>query len=247
MDDRELPQATPGAKMCFLIKRRSGVSREELIAHWFANHMPAVIAGQKAQADRGKVHASRYIATLYNPNAHGADPWDGMAQLWFDRPLPMPDEPHGTVPTDSFQERAEPYVPWATRDYVILDGAEHLPVEPLTLNDPFPTTRSGFHKMTFLVKTKPGADHEALYRHWLQVHVPNVRSVMESVGGFRYVVSHSFEPTEGEFAGMAELYFHDEAGWAEFRNTIKPDGMEQWTDGPATVVLPAGTEMIGIP
>ena len=30
---------TPGAKMMYLIKRKPETSREELVAHWFANHM----------------------------------------------------------------------------------------------------------------------------------------------------------------------------------------------------------------
>ncbi len=241
------PEPTPGAKMLFLIKRRDGTSREELIAHWFANHMPAVIAGQAAQREAGKLHATRYIATVYSPSRHGADPWDGMAQLWFEQPLPAPAEPHGTRPADSFQERAEPYVPWATTEYVVLDPTPHLDLSPLTLNPPFPCTRSGFHKVSFLVATRAGVDHGEFFDHWLDVHVPNVASVMKQVGGFGYVVSQSSNPADERYAGLAELYFDDEAGWAEFQNTIEPDGMERWTDGPTTVVLRAGTEMIGIP
>ena len=76
-----LPTATPGAKMLYLIKRRPTTSREELVAHWFANHMPAVIQGQKDQAEKGRLHAWRYIATLYDANKEGEHPWDGMAQL----------------------------------------------------------------------------------------------------------------------------------------------------------------------
>ena len=241
------PTPEPGAKMLFLIKRRASTSREELIAHWFANHMPAVIASQQAQAAAGKLHARRYVASLYQPSRHGHDPWDGMAQLWFDEPLRPPAEPHGTVPADSFQERAEPYVPWATTEYVVIDPSPRLPVEPLTLNPPFPTTRSGFYKVSFLVAAKRGADVAAFHRHWLDVHVPNVRRVLTEVGGFGYIVSHSMHPAGERYAGLAELYFDDEAGWAEFRNTIEPDGMERWADDASTVVLRSDTEMIGIP
>ena len=38
------PQPTDGARMVYLIKRKTETTREELIAHWFANHMPGVIA-----------------------------------------------------------------------------------------------------------------------------------------------------------------------------------------------------------
>ena len=59
-----------------------------------------------------------------------------MAQLWFDEPPPAPAEPFGSEPKDSFQQKARPYVPWATTEYVIMDPG--LAVEALTLNAPFP-------------------------------------------------------------------------------------------------------------
>ena len=62
------PITVPGVKMIYLIKRKVTASREELIAHWFANHMPIVIEGQADAAANGKRHASRYIATLFDAN-----------------------------------------------------------------------------------------------------------------------------------------------------------------------------------
>ena len=236
-------QPTPEAKMIFLIRRRPDASREELLVHWFANHMPDVIQGQHERAEQGRWHATRYIVTLFDANAEGEHPWDGMAQLWFGKALPMPETPIGAVPSDTFQEKAEPYVPWATREYVVMDG--ELPVAPHTLNAPFPCTRSGFFKVTFLVQAKEGTDFDAFFAHWLDVHVPNVRSTMEQVGGFRYVVSHSLDPHSEPNAGMAELYFPDADGWRGYRDRIRPDGMERWVDG--ATVLRAGTQMIGIP
>ena len=181
-------------KMIYLIKRRPSTSREELVAHWFANHMPAVIAGQHDAAARGKRHASRYYVTLFDADRDGEHAWDGMAQLWWDRPPRPPAEPLATTPTDTFQQKVLPHVPWATTEYVILDGSEHLPVEPLTLNAPFPCTRSGFYQLSFLVKARPDTDFDAFFAHWLGVHVPNVKATMERAGGFRYVVSHSLDP-----------------------------------------------------
>jgi hypothetical protein len=239
MSDAGRVSATDGVRMMFLIRRREGSSREELVAHWFANHMPAVIAAMQGTA-------RYYMAVLYDADASGAYPWDGVAQILLDDAMPMPAEPFGTVPTDSFQEHAEPYLPWATREYVVIDGSEHLPVRPLTLNDPFPTTRSGFFKVSFLVKAKPGTDYGAFYDHWLDVHVPNVAGTMDEVGGFRYVVSHSLDPDQAPYAGMAELYFHDEDGWRRYKAAIRPDGMERWAADEGTLVLRSHTEMIGI-
>ena len=237
----------PGAKVMYLIRRRPDASREELVAHWFANHMPDVIQRQKDSVRRGQPHAKRYFATLYDPNPGGENSWDGVAQLWFDQPLPIPDEAHGVTPRDTFQQNAEPYMPWATREYVVIDGSEHLSTAPLTLNAPYPMTRSGFFKVTFLVAAKPDTDYDALFAHWLDVHVPNVKQAMERSGGFRYVVSHSIDPTDEPYAGMAELYFHDHDGWAGYREHIRPDGMEEWVDGDRMEVLRAHTEMVGIP
>jgi len=240
-------KATPGAKMIYLIKRKPSTSHEELVAHWFANHMPEVIRAQHELAAKDKLHAWRYIATLFNANSKGLHPWDGMAQLWWDKALWRPEVAHGTTPTDTFQEKVEPYVQWATTEYVVLDGSEHLKVEPLTLNDPFPCTRSGFYKASFLVKAKEGTDFEKFYAHWLKVHLPNVLSTLKDAGGFRYVVSHSIEPELDAYAGLAELYFHDDAGWTAWKNGIQPDGMEEWIDPAGTISLGGCTEMIGIP
>lgn len=245
--DPALPQPTPGAKMMYLIRRRPGTSREELIAHWFANHMPGVIRSQAQAAASGRPHAWRYIATVFDAGGADADDWDGVAQLWWDRPLPRPRGPFGATPRDSFQQKAEPYLPWATVEYVIVDGSEHLPVQALTLNEPFPTTRSGFCKITVLVTARADSDFEAFYRHWLTVHVPNAAGTLARAGGFRYVVSLSLDPHQEPYAGMAELYFPDRAAWQRFRETLEADGMERWVDADGLRIYPATTEMIGIP
>ena len=238
---------TPGAKMMYLIKRKPETSREELVAHWFANHMSAVIQSQKDGAGRGRPHAWRYFATLYDANSAGEHPWDGVAQLWWPRPLPKPKTGFGAEPRDTFQQKAEPYMPWATREYVVIDGSEHLDTAPLTLNAPYPMTRSGFHKMTYLVAAKSDTDYDEFFEHWLTIHVPNVKANMEAVGGFRYVVSHSIDPANEPYAGMAELYYHDADGWKQWRESIEADGMERWIDAERMLILSSQTEMVGIP
>lgn len=238
---------TDHAKMIFLIQRRETTSREELLMHWYKNHMPAVIEGQKSAASRGRPAASRYIAQLFNTPSDERAEWDGMAQLWFEQPQPPIENLAGVNPTDTFQEKAEPYFNWATREYVVMDGSERLSTAPLTLNEPYPATRSGFFRVNFLVAVKPETDFGELYDHWLNVHVPNVEGVMNKVGGFRYVVSHSIYPDRAPYAGMAELYFDEESQWHEWRTTIQADGMEKYVDSPNMPIMVGGTEMIGIP
>lgn len=237
--------STPGVRMNVLIRRRASATRDELVASWFAHHMPAVVRGMAAQALAGRPHAHRYIATLFEPGAQGDAAWDGMAQLWFREAPPKPAVPHGTKPADTFQQKAEPYMPWLVRETVVLDGA--LPSTPNTLNDPFPFTRSGFTKKTFLLKTLPGVDLAAFFRHWLEVHAPLVREHMQKHGGFRYVIGESLEPETEEYAGSAELWFPSEAAWERHWSTYAPDGLERFVDAARTLHFTSGTEMVGIP
>lgn len=243
----ELAKLNERVKMIYLIRRRRDVSRDELIVHWFKNHMPAVIEGQQRAKEAGRDHASKYIAQLFANGDQYENGWDGMAQLWYGKPLPVANNPHGREPTDTFQQKAEPYQAWATREYVIREGTDELQVEPLTLNDPFPTSRSCFYRLNYLVAAKEGTDHDEFFKHWLDVHVPNVVGVLAQTKGIRYVVSHSITPEQAPFAGMAELYFPTVEDARAFRQTIQPDGMERWIDGANMQIMNGDTDMIGIP
>lgn len=242
MTDARPPQ-TPGVKIQYLIRRRTTTSRDELIAHWFANHMPSVIARNEANRTTEDPAASHYVASLFQAE-DAAQGWDGVAQLWYDAPLPYPTQASGVVPADTFHEKVEPYWPWNTHEWVVLDGA--LPLEVPTLNAPFPCTRSGFLKQISLVAAKPGVDVGAMFDHWLDVHIPNVRETMRKVGGFRYVVSLSTDLDRAPYAGMAELYFPDLHAQAAFWDAIESDGFEAWADASATVRVRCDTEMVGI-
>ena len=241
---------TAGAKMVYLIRRSEQTSRDELVAHWYGNHMRGVIQSQREAEAAGKPHARKYVVTLFQ-NERGQvgsrQTWDGMAQLWRDEPLPKPPTDRIWRPRDSFQERVEPYVPWATTEHVVIDGSHRLPAEPLTLNDPFPTTGSGFYQVTFLVTAKPNLDWSDFYRTWLEDHAPNVRKVMSEIGGFHYVISHSMNPNGEPYAGMAELCFTDPSGWRKYGETITPDAFTPMVDTESSVWFGSDTRMIGIP
>lgn len=243
------PTPTPGAKMMYLIKRRSSTSRDELIAHWFANHMPAVIERNAQAAAEGNPSAHRYVATLFKEQPDGPRDgdtltWDGVAQLSYPAPLPHPDRPSGEPPRDTFQEKVEPYWPWATTEYVALDG--RLPLDPPTLNPPFPCTRSGFIKQISLVPVRQGVSVQALFDHWLDVHLPNVVETLQKVGGIRYVVNLSLDMDHAPYAGMPELWFPNLVAQREFWALIKPDGFQNFADAERTLRFRGDTEMVGI-
>lgn len=237
--------ATPGTKMQFLIGRRPDASRDELVAHWFSNHMPAAMARQKQMAASSGTPEPRYIATLYNPVPSGEQVWDGVAQIWTHAPFPREKTPHGTTPRDTFQQKAKPYVGWPTTEYVVVDG--DLPLTPNDLDAPFPCTRSGFLKVTTILTAKAGVDHQALTDHWLNVHAPNVAGVMAQVGAFRYVVSISTEPAVDPYVGMAELYFPDKDALRSYLDLYKSDGIDQYFDADARLIFRSTTEMVGLP
>lgn len=241
-----LPPATPGTKATYLIRRRPETTRDQLVAHWFAHHMPGVIAGQVAARENGRLHAFRYIATLFDQTPEGATPWDGMAQLWWSETPPRPAAPYGTVPVDSFQERAETYVPWLMREHVIVDDAGRLPVPALTLNAPFPTTRSGFTKSVIFVKAREGVSHDQITEQWLTVHAPNVARAFAAAGGIRYVVNISTEPEVDGWAGMAELWFDPSGGWEKLVSLVEPDGFHRYADVFGAQHHLGHTEMLGI-
>jgi len=237
-------QPTDGAKMMFLIQRKPETSRDELLVHWFKNHMPEVIDMQKELRDKGRAHAWRYIATLFDSDAEGSHPWDGVAQLWYDKAWPRPAEPIGSEPMDTFQQKAKPYVSWATKEYVFLDG--ELPIEPLTLNEAFPTTRSGFYKVTMLAALKDQSDHQSFTEYWLNDHAPRAADRQREAGALRYVVSISYESDE-PYAGMAELYFENTATARKYFSEREQDELESWLDKDRSLVMTSQTEMIGIP
>jgi len=241
------PASTEGAKMIYLIARRPTTSREELIAHWFAHHMPPVMAAQARNRALARAYAWRYWVTLFEAEDATRHGWEGMAELWWTKQPPAPPQASGVHPRDSFQEKAEPYRPWATTEHVVVEGRDRLPLEPSARSTPFPCTRSGFLKISFLVAARPDTDYVPFFEHWLGVHVPNVRETLLGAGGLRYVVNLSREPDQEPYAGLAELYFPDSDAYRRYRETIKPDGMEQWVDRSRTPVLAGRTQLIGIP
>lgn len=238
-------EPTPGYRMNVLIRRRPGVTRDELVANWFANHMLAVVKSMAGAALAGQPHAHRYIATLFDAPAQAAPAWDGIAQLWWKINLPKPKEPHGTKPADTFQQKAMPYMPWMVREHVVIDGA--LAVTPNTLNEPFPFTRSGFHKLTYLLKTKPGADRDAFVRHYLEVHAPGSVGALTRAGCARYVVAFSVDPVNEEFGAHTELWMPSAEAVAKAQSEMKPDGIERFLDAEKSLLFTSGTEMVGIP
>ena len=233
-------EPTPDVKMMFPVRRKPNTTHEEFLVYWFAHHMPVTIA---AMGDVGR----GYIGTPFQAAADGTHPWDGMAQMFLAEPLATPAEGFGAKPVDSFQEHAQPYFGWATQEYVFLQGDEFLPVRPLTLHAPFPTTRSGFFKVTRLVKAKNASEFDELHAYWLQEHAAHVVEAMRAANGFRYVVGLSLEPQNAPYAGMEELYFPDVSNWQNYQQIMQDNDLSKWVDDEGVQTFYTDTEFVAIP
>ena len=234
-------ESTAGIKMLFPVKRKIGVSHEEFIAYWFAHHMPVTI---EMMGDRGW----GYIGTVFKAAQDGNHVWDGMAQMFLDQPLANTSEGFGAKPVDSFHDRAvQPYFGWATREFVILDGSEKLPVQPLTLGSPFPTSRSGFFKVVNFVPTPADRDHQTFQSDWLSSRIDWVTQAMGQTDGFRYVVSLSLDPDAAIHAGLEELYFPNRAQWLRFQEIVSAHDSARWTLDGNVQTLFSDTEFVAIP
>ncbi len=232
---------TADVKMIFPVRRKPNTTHEEFLVFWFAHHMPVTIA---AMGDVGR----GYIGTPFHAAQDGTHGWDGMAQMFLAKPLATPAQGFGAKPVDSFQEHAQPYFGWATKEYVFLQGDEFLPVHPLTLNAPFPTTRSGFFKVTRFVEAKNNAaEGDQLHGYWRQEHAVQVVEAMRAVGGFRYVVGLSQELQNVPYAGMEELYFPDVSAWQQYLEIMQANDMSKWMLEEAVQTFYADTEFVAIP
>jgi hypothetical protein len=231
---------SPDIKMIFPVRRKSNTTHEELLAYWFAHHMPGTIA---LMGDVGR----GYIGTPFKAAEDGSHLWDGIAQMFLAEPLATPPEGFGAKPKDSFHEHVQPYFGWATREYIFLQGDELLPVTPLTLNAPFPTSRSGFFKVTRFVEANNDIDDTSLHNCWLQEHAPNVVDAMSTVGGFRYVVGLSLETQHAPYLGMEELYFPDSSAWQRFLKIFQTNNTPEWIVDEGVWTFYADTEFVAIP
>ena len=85
------PQPTDGARMVYLIKRKTETTREEIIAHWFANHMPGIIARNDRNRASGAAHAPitmlRHCSTLRRSRTSNGTGWRnfGIPRRYRDR------------------------------------------------------------------------------------------------------------------------------------------------------------------
>lgn len=209
------------------IRRRDGVTHDEVVRHWRAVHMPAVIAHMTPR---------HYSVTIFE-QPEGASArrdgtvFDGLASVTYDDPAVARREQVTAMPAEVAGDGFGALIRRSDRlqctAHVIVDG----PRPP------------GCHKIVGLVR--PGAGHtvEEGWRCWLEEHAPNVATGFEAGGGLRYVVSladrHEQDPP---YVGLAELWFRDRQAARSHLARVRPD---RFLDLTIPTIL-HGTETIGI-
>lgn len=74
-------------KPTFCLRRKAGMSREDLLAYWKDRHGPRVSGHLKAMGCRKYVRAKALdgkLAAAVARSRGGPEPFDGVAELWFD-------------------------------------------------------------------------------------------------------------------------------------------------------------------
>lgn len=208
-------------KLVVLVRRGEGVSHDELVAKWRDVHMPAVIK---------HVQPVGYRVTFFDNDAA----FDGMATLYFADP-----------------EKARRW--YATADlasalndgfFAVTDGKPVVLVceEHAIVDGPTPV---GAVKVTGLLRRKAEVAAETFYKSWLSDHAPNVSAALQATpGGLRYVVSHAtLGGSKPAYAGLAEVYYADNAAAAAHMRQLGADDFLKYTE-PAEFLN--GYEVIGI-
>ncbi len=211
-------------KLVFLVKRADHVTHDELVQHWRDAHLPGVAK---------HLGPDHYRVTFFDQR--DGTPFDGMAVLWYadaERGRYMvgegsPDD----VRNDGFLERVQ-------MPHTVLECEEHVVVDGPSLE--------GALKLTALVRAKSDINRSDLYRHWLDVHAPNVAAGLRSTaGGLRYALSFATQgPGEPEYAGMAELWYESAGASRAHAEKLEDDGFDRYADGAAMLI---GREIVGVP
>jgi hypothetical protein len=178
-------------KWIVAVRRKDGVSHEELVDVWEHIHVPHV---------RELAKPVRYLVTFFDPDQPDVD-CDGMAELTFR------DEAHFD---DTVGRKAGP-----NRN---ADGFSRyvsgLPIQLITderINVDAETTRDDL-KISYFARRRSGVSVEAFHEHWLGVHLPNVKAAVERTpSAVRYVVNLSRSDSQSSFDGMAAIWFRDPA------------------------------------
>lgn len=199
------------------VRRRDGVTREQLFDHWEHGHAPFVARHAEPE---------RYRVTFFDAAADGTlPPYDGLAELWFRDREHMDAWFHGSKRgSDGFGKLTEGGAGFRmlTSEYPVVEAAVAREQE----------------KAVYLVKRREEVDPAQFFAHWRDVHAPNVAAGVERTEGcIRYAISLADLGEPGGFDGVAEIWWRDTEARLRGLEGVEDDGFGQLIDPLATFQL----------
>lgn len=189
-------------RLVFILHRRPELTRNEFQRYWSTTHAPLV----KSVADTLGIMGYHQVHTVRdNPN-YSTQPFDGVAELWFDRS----------------RATGTPAEQRAAAALLLEDEGQFidLPASPIFLGDENVISDGGRDglRMTSVVYRRPGTTRAGFRHHWAGVHGPIVVDHPEVFNGNRYVQVHAPDNAETYPAaivrnapeppdGLAEMFF----------------------------------------
>jgi hypothetical protein len=186
------------------------VAHDELVRFWREVNVADVVAG---------LQPDRYEVTFFRPRP-GPHSWDGMAVVWFE------DEARGRAVTEGLPEPARRNgFAELLGDVVRFEADEHT-----FFDRPAPAPAAAPVELTFLVAPRPGASHQDVVRHWVDVHGPAVAAPMAAIPGARRYVATPAHAPAGGYSGVTQLTYDDRAASAAHASALVEDGFSALAD-----------------
>ncbi len=178
-------------KWIFALKAKDGVDRDAMLDHWENRHAPNAVEFYQPE---------QYTITFFDPLDDGGTGFTGMASLWF-RNL------------EHFTEKIGPGKPLASAvdgfgEFIDRDSSKSLLTTERVGADG--DVKSTDTKLTYFVTRLPHVSQETLFKHWVEIHLPNLASaVRRTPHAQRNVISIADQGGENSYDGIGEYWFRD--------------------------------------
>lgn len=210
-------------RLTFVLRRGADMSRESFQDYWRSTHAPLVATHAEALGIRRyvQVHTLDDPANTAMANRRGTmeDPFDGVAELWFDSLAAMT----AAGSTDAGHEAAAALIEDEATFIDLAASPLWLAVEHPQVN-PTPETlvaqpASSIVKLHYPLRCPENWDQDQAQQYWFTQHGPLIRRHAQAMGIQRYVQVHRIAtPVEealrrargtevAPYMGHAELWF----------------------------------------
>jgi uncharacterized protein (TIGR02118 family) len=209
-------------KLIYCLRRQSHLSRDEFQRYWRENHGPLVRRTHRpVNQERYVQFHSAFDETMarMGSGAGRPEPFDGVAELWYDGV-------EAFMPAESSPERTDALQQHVTDEGKFIDLAqsplwlaeERVFVEDIKEPPAGDGEAAAGVKLIYLLKRQPHLSREEFQEYWREKHAPLVQSVAGAQKIRRYVQAHTMHDEVNQalqqsagrpepFDGVAELWW----------------------------------------